>query len=175
MGKRSCLCCAKTDEEVKRIAEDQITKEIDQGVLNRYHEPFDPTAFEPVIPIRPHVKWRWFFFDTSTVLRNVIIVCDRVAVYVQKYERAMDLTKIMKMTVKEWRATCRHESIVDQSLAWGYVSAQPANYIAASNAYPFFFRHIEHMCIDDVIKVHDYLHFGLPPTVGSIDGDVAVV
>jgi hypothetical protein len=164
---------AKPVEELKRIAENEITKEINEAEDKRHHAPFHPCVFEPFIPIRPHV-WYWFLFDTSTVLRNVIIVCDRVAVYVQKYERANNMDQT-KMTVAEWRATCRHESIVDQSLAWGYVSAQPANHIAASNTYPSFFRHIEHMCIDDVIKVHEYLHTGLPPTVISIDGDVAVV
>jgi hypothetical protein len=166
-------CFGKPEEELKRAAEDQITKEINEGVRDHHHEPFPFLFFEPFIPIRPHV-WYWFCFDTSTVLRNVIIVCDRVAVCVQKYELATN----MNLTVAEWRKQCRHEAILDSSLAWGYVAAQPANCIAAStHACSPLFRHIEHMCIDDVIKVHEYLHAGLPPTVSSaaLDGDVAVV
>jgi hypothetical protein len=120
---KSCLIYPKPEEELKRIAEVQIDNEINEGVRNGNHKPFEPCFFEPFIPIRFHVRFYWFIFDTSTVLKNVILVCDRVAVYVRKYESDIN----MNLTVDEWRLTCRHESIVDSSLAWKYVAAQPAH------------------------------------------------
>ena len=114
-------------EESMRIAEDEIKEELDEGRLKDQHLPFPPVFFEPFIPIKPHCCY-WFLFDTSTMLRNVIIVCDRVSAYVQKHEPTIDKDLI----VSEWRQKKdQHKAISDSSLAWGYVVTRHAHPNAA--------------------------------------------
>lgn len=58
-------------------------------------------------------------YDSSTILRNIIIVCDRVSAYVQKHEPKIDKDLI----VGKWRKKAQHKAIRDSSLEWGYVAA----------------------------------------------------
>jgi hypothetical protein len=113
--------------------------------------------FEPNIPIKPN-SWFWLFTDTSSVLKNVFIVCDRVAVHTGKSKNQPH----MQMKIRDWRsndASAQHAAIQDSSLAWGFVvlSCTWSSFLPHSR----FPRHIEDMTIEDVIKVHEYLHTGL--------------
>ena len=105
-------------EELRRIAEDEIEKELKKSITADQHHPFHPEFFEPFIPIKPH-RWYWFMYDSSTILRNIIIVCDRVSAYVQKHEPKID----KEVIVRDWREKAQHKAIRDSSLEWGYVAA----------------------------------------------------
>lgn len=111
-------CLQESLEELRRIAEDAIEKELKKSIPADQHHPFPPHFFEPYIPIKPH-RWYWFMYDSSTILRNIIIVCDRVSAYVQKHEPKIDKDLI----VEKWREKAQHKAIRDSSLEWGYVAA----------------------------------------------------
>ena len=129
-----CSCCgsSKSLEELWRIAKNDVEKQIDEGKLKRSHLPFYPTQFEPFIDIKPHCWW-WFLYDSSTILRNIIIVCDRVSAYVLQHERLQHEPAINKdQKVREWRKQPDLPmAISDSSLAWGYVVIRHVSPIAA--------------------------------------------
>jgi hypothetical protein len=112
----------KSDDELMRIAKNEIDTELAKSEPKDRHAPFLPTFFEPYIPIKEHL-WYWFLYDSSKILRNIIIVCDRVSAYVQKHEPSID----RKMIVSDWRNNRKdagpplHKAILDKSLEWGYV------------------------------------------------------
>ena len=62
-------CLVKSLEELRRIAEDDIEKELKKSVPADQHHPFPPHWFEPYIPIKPH-RWYWFMYDSSTILKH---------------------------------------------------------------------------------------------------------
>ena len=141
-GRDICFTCASPSnsmEELWRIAEDDVNKELNESRLKGEHLPFCPEMFEPFIDIKPHCS-HWFFVDSSTILRNVIIVCDRVSAYVLQHERLQHEPAINKdMTVSVWRKQegvpkILPMSILDDSLAWGCVFIQ--------HAIQFFSHHI---------------------------------
>ena len=133
-----CSCCGSSMslDELWCIAKTDVEKQIDEGKLKHKHShlPFSPTQFEPFIDIRPHCRW-WFLYDSSTILRNIIIVCDRVSAYVLQHERQQPdpaINRELKDTiVSVWRQKHKQDlplAIRDRSLAWGYVVIQNARY-----------------------------------------------
>jgi hypothetical protein len=133
-----CSCCgsSKSMEELWCIAKDEVEKQIDEGKLKRSHLPFPPTQFEPFIDICPRPQpncWWWFLYDSSTILRNIILVCDRVSAYVLQHERQKHEPAINKdKKVSEWRKDQNLPmAIRDDSLSWGCVIIQNARPIAA--------------------------------------------
>jgi hypothetical protein len=91
-----------------------------------------PGRFEPNIHIEPE-GFCWLLTDTSTVLTSVIIVCDRVAVHLNRQSEAQASTLTEKISV--WRSRFNGNSVADKaihdsSLGWGYVSVHPTILLA---------------------------------------------
>jgi len=127
--------------------------------------------FEPNIPIRPiYSKCTWFFTDTSETLRNIMLVCGRVAVLWQQHQSQLDPSKFSpSMKISEF-LTSAHAAIDDQltddSLQWECVVACSLLFVLACRLLfrmrsHVVCRHIHDMTIADVVKVNAYFNTGL--------------
>jgi hypothetical protein len=126
----------------------------------RFPEGGHSCLFEPNIPIRADGSW-WMFTDTTVVFKNILIVCSRVVAIVDEYDSAIDKSK----SVGELRNSSQlsaedKKEVMDEALGWGCAAAQH-ECISLSKLTRVSCRHIEHMSVADVLKLHKYLNTGL--------------
>lgn len=80
--------------------------------------------FKPNIPIRPiYSCCTWFLTDTSETLRNIMLVCGRVAVLWQQHQsQSVSTMKISEFLT--WTHPAIDDKLTDDSLKWECVLAR---------------------------------------------------
>jgi hypothetical protein len=88
-------------------------------------EKVQDVLFEPNIPIRPvYSCCTWFLTDTSETLRNIMLVCGRVAVLWQQHQSKLDPSMKISLFLTSQHADI-DDQLTDDSLQWECVLALP--------------------------------------------------
>lgn len=111
------------------ISKDIFGEYRDSDSMNQIIQPIRDMIYEPNIPIRPvYTCCTWFLTDSRDNLRNILLVCDRVAVLWQLHHSQLCQidSEIQNWKIKDFRNNadikkCIDRKLLDDSLIWEYV------------------------------------------------------